>query len=252
MDITNPVKFDFKGREVALFIHEGTKIRNGIEGPFDSVSNRIYQKKMFYDIEKLNETLDYITSDSVVVDCGANLGNHTVFWSQHCKKVYAFEPFELNYRLLKKNIETNNCNAESYKILLGKEDSTRYRCESNEISRAATRFIKDEKGDFVSDRLDNIITVPVDFMKIDVEGAELDLLHGAAKIIQSFHPILYIEVHFFDCNDMDDKVINLLSAFDYQEGKDLFLYRRKKPSVKAKPSFVKRVMKKMYQTMTGK
>lgn len=43
------------------------------------------------------------------------------------------------------------------------------------------------------ERLDDIVTEPVDFLKIDVEGAEIDVLEGAPRILAEDRPILMIE-----------------------------------------------------------
>lgn len=50
--------------------------------------------------------------NKIVVDIGANIGNHTVFFANVCKakKVYSFEPQEKVFEILKKNVEINKFN----------------------------------------------------------------------------------------------------------------------------------------------
>jgi FkbM family methyltransferase len=58
----------------------------------------------------------------------------------------------------------------------------------------ATRFVSDSAGAIPVVPLDNLVTGPVDFMKIDVEGMEMPVLAGAAGLIAAQHPVLYVEV----------------------------------------------------------
>lgn len=63
--------------------------------------------------------------------------------------------------------------------------------------------------------MDNVIgvhnDVPIDIIKIDVEGAELQVLKGAKNTIAQNQPKLLIECHNFKEPGMDDAVINYLS-----------------------------------------
>jgi FkbM family methyltransferase len=61
---------------------------------------------------------------------------------------------------------------------------------------------------------------PPDFVKIDVEGSELLVLHGMQKILASKHPTLLIEVHRPEDSDetaadYGDQVVDFLSARGY-------------------------------------
>lgn len=221
------VNFKYDNKDINLVIHGDMENKKGELRIVDSVSNRIYKKNTFYDLEKLESTLQYMNKDSVVVDCGANIGNHTVFWSKYVKKVYAIEPLPMNFEILKRNVEANNCNAEIFNNLLSHKKES-FICKSNKKSLAATRFIKNKKGDFYSVTLDSIINEKVDFIKIDVEGAELKVLKGAKRILSEDHPFLVIEIHYFDFDDMDEQVLKELEQYGYVEQKDLILFRRNK------------------------
>ena len=58
----------------------------------------------------------------------------------------------------------------------------------------ATHFVPDPAGEVPVVPLDELVCGPVDFIKIDVEGMEMQALAGAATLIAAQHPILYVEV----------------------------------------------------------
>jgi len=55
----------------------------------------------------------------------------------------------------------------------------------------------DGEGDFTTPIccLDTALTSPVDFIKIDVEGYEGHVLHGAQRTLRRYHPTLFVEIH---------------------------------------------------------
>jgi FkbM family methyltransferase len=59
--------------------------------------------------------------------------------------------------------------------------------------------------------LDKIVTGPVDFIKIDVEGAELTVLAGAKEIINKWHPFMMIELSGKNLALTGKSVANLLA-----------------------------------------
>lgn len=62
-----------------------------------------------------------------------------------------------------------------------------------------------------------MIKEKVDFIKIDVEGFEYNVLLGAKNILNRYSPIIFIEV--FEQNE--DKVFELLKQFSYKKIEDL-------------------------------
>lgn len=68
--------------------------------------------------------------------------------------------------------------------------------------------------------LDDFAFGNVDFIKIDVEGFELEVLKGAESLLQKSSPILYIEIF----NDRFDEVNLFLEKIGYQKKEQLALY----------------------------
>lgn len=154
--------------------------------------------------------------DGVVgLDCGANIGVHTIEWARLMTdwgKVLAFEPQERIYYALAGNVAINNLfNARCLHAAVGSQSgsikipSLDY-CKpgsygSFELKPSANPDFMGQEIDYQGgEQLDvNIVAIDdlecerVDFIKIDVEGMELEVLHGAARTIEAFKPIMLVE-----------------------------------------------------------
>lgn len=133
-----------------------------------------------------------------VIDCGAYTGNTSIYFSDKVGregKVFSFEAMPSTYDKLKKNIaesKRNNINVYNYavsdrcKTLLFTEDATP---SSRQVTSGHGVEIKAASIDaFV--RENNI--KHIDFIKMDVEGAELDVLNGCEETCKKFSPILAV------------------------------------------------------------
>lgn len=157
------------------------------------------------------EIFSYLTSqDSVAFDIGANIGLASLCLSNFCRKVFAFEPCPSTYELLRNNIKKSpHSNIDAINIGFGASQ------KSSNITYASNN----RSGGFVSDKInlnkghvtelihidtvDNYIlqnSILPDFIKIDVEGYELDVILGAKKFLETHKPIVVIEMNAFCLN----------------------------------------------------
>lgn len=153
----------------------------------------------FYDGYFLYDMLSHIPAQPNILDVGANIGNHSVFFSRVCN-ARSVIPFELNppaIELFEKNVALNDCNTVDRSFLgIGCSDSPGFvqydiRHEDN---LGATSFSESASG-FRVDTLDNLINGrPVDFIKVDVEGMDYKVLRGGEQLIRTFRPMLYLEM----------------------------------------------------------
>jgi FkbM family methyltransferase len=151
----------------------------------------------------------------VAIDCGANIGVHTVEWARLMfgwGRVISFEAQEKIFYALAGNIVINNClNVTARLAAVGAERGTIAIPEPNYLLPASygsfelrggekTEDIGQEidysKKDKVIDvvPLDSLELARLDFVKIDVEGMELEVLDGAKKSIARFKPQMIVEV----------------------------------------------------------
>jgi len=164
---------------------------------------------------------ELLRPDSIVIDGGANVGLFSLQASQLTPKgkVYAFEPAQLTFNALKQN--TKACrNLEVMNLGLGdkkrKAEMMVHRgCPSGStLSDSGMAMIGVEKGDLVPEEV-SITTIDdfakerslerVDFIKVDAEGYEKQILRGAKETIRRFRPILAVSAYHFP-NDKTDIV----------------------------------------------
>jgi FkbM family methyltransferase len=150
----------------------------------------------------------------VVIDCGANIGIHTVEWARHMTgwgSVLAIEPQERIYYALGGNIAINNCfNARAICAAVGRQPGTMKMPEVDYLapgSFGSLELKKLERTEFIGQKIDygkNLIDIRTvsldslslpraDLIKIDVEGMEMDALEGGSKCLAMQRPLLFIE-----------------------------------------------------------
>jgi len=171
----------------------------------------------------------FIMKDDVVFDIGSNIGAFTVPFAKkvgELGQVFAFEPQKVIYELLQDNVNKNKLkNVKVYNVGMGKKKEE---LELNEIdyskvgnfggvsfkvdSSSFTKNIKNKKYKVKIINLDEFMEIEkCNFMKIDVEFMELDILTGGKKFLKKFRPILWIENHEFYPN----KINKFLLENDY-------------------------------------
>ncbi len=185
---------------------EKTQIGNlSIEGfAGDYVYETIKRTKDYYESALLKKWLPYISSNKVILDIGANLGNHTLFWASHLsyEKIFSFEPYRPNYERLFNNIKNNGlqniypiCKGVGNKC--GFTNITEFH-EDNYGGTTLSQEISESGGEIPLTDIDSFCSEnglsQVDFIKIDTEGFELNVLNGMKNCLLKFHPDLWVEV----------------------------------------------------------
>jgi FkbM family methyltransferase len=140
-----------------------------------------------------------LTDHETFVDCGAYDGDTIRSIVENTRgqyrKIFAFEPEEANYQRLQKYLQDNNIkNVETYNAGTWSEKTTlRFSSDSNMAA-----IVADEDGDISIpvETIDDVIgDEEVTFVKMDIEGAELPSLQGAAQTIKRCKPKLTICVY---------------------------------------------------------
>lgn len=131
-----------------------------------------------------------------VIDIGANIGYYMLMIEKHIGhqgRLILVEPSPENLPELKINIEKNEfSNVVLHEIAIG--------------NRSGIIGIKSGINSGITDKshgryqvkiktLDSIVKEKVDFLKIDVEGFEGQVLEGAKEILRRYRPILFLEIH---------------------------------------------------------
>jgi FkbM family methyltransferase len=170
--------------------------------------------------------------DDIFVDIGANFGLHTLYASTILKnggQVYAFEPLPQNIALLEKHIRLNKrSNVTIFKGAVSNSDKEYLEFYFPEEDFLQTGALKPHTGasnkiQVKNHRLDDLAdqwNKPVKLIKIDVEGAEMDVLKSAKNILSKWHPDLLIEIHGFALPNFgytSDQLLKFLTDLGYTE-----------------------------------
>ena len=152
--------------------------------------------------------------DGVIgIDCGANIGVHSIEWAKLMTgwgSVLSIEAQERIYYALAGNIAINNClNAVAVHGAVSSESGVMQIPSPNYLvpSSFGSLELREKSGnEFIGQPIDykNLVNVRkialdefglprVDLIKIDVEGMEMEVLAGAARTIERNRPIMLIE-----------------------------------------------------------
>jgi FkbM family methyltransferase len=157
-----------------------------------------------------------IRATDVVADIGANFGAHTLPLARMAAHVLAFEPQKFVYNALCGTLALNNIsNVTAVNAAIGAEPGV-LRCPYTD-SELENNFGGISLVDIPEDIITYSVPVmplhqPVNFMKIDVEGMEVEVLKGSAQMITACKPVLYVEN---DRKARSAELIALVQALGY-------------------------------------
>jgi len=172
-------------------------------------------KKPNYKKEEFEMAKPFFKHNSVAIDVGAHVGFWTTRLLQEFDKVIAVEPVEDFIRCLEVNTEELEHKLEIHGIGLGSEDELCLeidRVKTNSTLTATADYSCEEQSTeytmdtFVDKMLDEDIDGPasLDFIKISVEGYELEVLEGAVETIKKWQPTIFVEVKTMEDEDISD------------------------------------------------
>lgn len=175
---------------------------------------------------------DILKPNDVIIEVGSHIGTHTLPLAKIIEEghVYAIEPQILLFNLLNKNLKENNISCvttylnavsnqeENIKLKeIDYEDEYKKRIHINSGGLDYRRLITSDDGYEI-----NVIKLDsqfknlnkLEFIKIDAEGNEFDILKGSQNLLERFHPIIYCE---FDLQNIAEKlkILNFLNNYDY-------------------------------------
>jgi FkbM family methyltransferase len=153
-----------------------------------------------------------MNNGGAVLDIGANIGNHTLYFANECnaKRIYAFEPVKETFQMLSDNIKLNHLEEKVELINKGVGDKVTHasitRFVDDNIGATSLEF--DEEGRIEIISIDSMkIDEPVVLMKIDVEGLEMSVIKGALSLIKRDMPYIV-------CESWGNNVLNIIEFLD--------------------------------------
>lgn len=186
-----------------------------------------------YEEDLLNAIMSFLKDKlnhkklSTFIDVGANIGNHSLYFSKISKKVFSFEPNPNTYELLKFNTR-NITNINIFNIGISNKNEKKFLNESNFnigdssiVSSIEMQNVKEdgtifhEINSFKLDDIKDFANEEISMIKIDVEGHELEVMVGAKELIKKNNPLLIFEHNIEVNKEQALKINDFLEQLDY-------------------------------------
>lgn len=189
--------------------------------------DRIIKKFGYWEPHVLTYIFQQVKPGMVAVDVGANAGYQTIIMADRvgsAGKVYAFEPNPDTRLRLIRNLELNpellSRVVVSEKGVGNKSDIFYLSIDDRPEAFGNAGLIENSsnpehlKVEVVT--LDEFIPEEISFIKIDVEGMELEVLQGAIQKIKDNHPIIVFETLTTEPPETHKPIEDFLRQFDYK------------------------------------
>ena len=164
----------------------------------DPIQNA-HRKGRFYEARELAQVCAHLQPGAVVLDVGANTGNHALWFALHAgaSRVVVVEPNPLALEPLVGNVLGNRLqdviDLTFIGFGLGEADSDGWGMKKHDRNLGATKMFPG-KGELTVRRGDSVFAeLTPDLIKIDVEGMEMAVLSGLSDLISRCRPRIMIE-----------------------------------------------------------
>jgi len=185
-------------------------INNEVHKKFWPSDDKICLNVISKDLDKFIPFIEKLKNKNVVVQAGGNCGLYPFILSFFFKKVITFEPIFFLFHVL-----TLNCNRTNiYKFNCALSDEGGFTNMSNPQEINVGTFKLDSSSNnttIIKTSLDSLNLEEVDFLMLDVEGHEMEVLKGAEQTISRCNPVVLVETS----PDTHDRVIEYFKAKKY-------------------------------------
>jgi len=163
-----------------------------------------YEGLLDIDVKKSVLSVPHCLSHDLALDVGAHVGAVSIQLAKHFASVVAFEPIDEPFAALTKNIEPFP-HVIAHKIALSdKPGELRFEYVPTHTQLSHVVEVGEDKhfgeksvivGPFEARTIDSFAFEKVSFIKIDVEGTELDVIRGGMETIRRCRPTILVEQH---------------------------------------------------------
>ena len=183
-----------------------------------------------YEAKDASMILRLVPEHGVVFDVGANMGWYSLLIARQVKgcKIHAFEPIPKTYAFLTQNVSLNQAESiitHHFGLSNERKDLTFYFYPEGSGNASSVNLSERTDAELVTchvERLDDFTSankLHVDFIKCDVEGAELFAFQGAKETLRRDKPIVFTEMlrkWAAKFNYHPNEIIALFSSLGYR------------------------------------
>ena len=202
-------------REVVMPDHEVTF---AFTNPDDRIQRK-HRRGKYYEPDELEAIRAYVKPGDIFCDLGTNIGNHTLFalLSLKVAKSIVVEPNVKAYELLVANLVLNNLldkvDTQHLGLGVGSEASGGFGMSVPDRNLGAGT-LQAGTGDIEVRTADELLVGQhVDFVKIDVEGMEIDVIKGLRQTLSRCKPTVFVEID----RENNDAFCALMAELGYTE-----------------------------------
>jgi FkbM family methyltransferase len=191
-------------------------------------------KTMFTKEPDTIEWLSQMKPGETLVDVGANIGIYTIFAAVRGVKVFAFEPEAMNYAILNQNLYVNGVDALAYCCALTNYAKGALRMSELNLSmmmpggschsfgQEVDHRLEPRKAPFkqgcIGLELDTCVDDRIDYVKIDVDGFEHDVVAGGPGVIKHSKSVLIeINQNLPEHRDLVDQMLGWGFKYDQDQ-----------------------------------
>jgi FkbM family methyltransferase len=186
----------------------------------ETISDEIFSKRNFYEYELFDKWKHYFPSDGLMLDIGANIGNHSLMYNHFFPdlEIWAFEPIFENFKLLKENTE-NIQNILAFNSAVGCRTGVvnfSNRLTNNSGTYTISRIAENQSLLLALDDIE-FNDKKISFIKIDVEGHEQACIEGMKNLLQKHKPLIWIEDYPHAMGLEQNNSIKVLMEYGYYQ-----------------------------------
>lgn len=160
-----------------------------------------------------------LSENAYIIDCGAHIGLSIIYLNHICPTAHivCFEPDTKNFELLEKNISSHNLkNIEAKKEAIWTENTSLTFIQDGNMGSKIGNNTSSNSVEVKATRLKDYLDKKVDFLKMDIEGAEYQVLKDISERLENVSKI-FIEYHgTFEQNNELLEILNILSKAGFK------------------------------------
>lgn len=163
------------------------------------LNRRVFNQQVF-DLHSrdfmLGQTGKFIKPMKTALDIGAAVGMYSTYWAGYCSRVHSFEAVPAVYEQLRK-LEDRFDNVKTHNIAVSDTvGETSFFVDDKRLSNSSFRdLVGGQEITVKTTTIDNEGFEDVGFIKVDVEGHELEVLNGGLETIKRDRPVCMVEVY---------------------------------------------------------